>query len=137
MKGLNRDEIWQLFERVFPPAVAFGFVIDTVSPHRAQISLEISERHLRPGGTVMGPTLMTMVDTAMYVALLATDETTLQAVTSNLNVHFLRRPSGRRLTATCEVEKLGKRQATGVVRLTVDDDPSAVAVATVAYSYQK
>ena len=47
---------------------------------------------LRPGGTIMGPALMTLADTAMYFALLVAIGPVLDLVTTSLDIHFLRRP---------------------------------------------
>src|SRR5580698_1034741 len=50
-----------------------------------------SERMLRPGGTISGPTLMALADFAMYVVLLSAIGPVGLAVTTNLNINFLRK----------------------------------------------
>ena len=50
-----------------------------------------NERMLRPGGTVSGPTLMALADCAMYVVLLSAIGPVGLAVTTNLNINFLRK----------------------------------------------
>src|ERR1700692_1690982 len=54
-----------------------------------------SERMLRPGGTVSGPTLMALADCAMYVVLLSAIGPVGRAVTTNLNINFLRKAPPR------------------------------------------
>src|ERR1700721_2815512 len=73
-----------------------------------------SERMLRPGGTVSGPTLMVLADCAMYVVLLSAIGPVGLAVTTNLSINFLRRSApGRDLLAAARLLKLGKRPRAG------------------------
>src|ERR687884_137197 len=72
-----------------------------------------ANRSLRPGGTVSGPVLMTLADVAIYVAILASIGWVPLAVTTNLNINFLRKPAPGDLMAECRLLKLGKRLAVG------------------------
>ena len=77
---------------------------------------------LRPGGTVSGPTLMALADCAMYVVLLSAIGPVGLAVTTNLNINFLRKGSpGQDMFAEARLLKLGKRLAVGEVTLAVGD----------------
>jgi acyl-coenzyme A thioesterase PaaI-like protein len=60
-----------------------------------------SDRMLRRGGTVSGPTLMGLADCAMYVVLLSAMGPVGLAVTTSLNINFLRKgaPGGDLLAA--------------------------------------
>ena len=69
----------------------------------------------RPGGTISGPTMMALADIAMYVAVLASIGPVPLAVTTNLNINFLRKPGKADLLAEAKLLKLGKRLATGEV----------------------
>ena len=71
----------------------------------------------RPGGTISGPTMMALADFAMYVAVLASIGPVPLAVTTNLNINFLRKPAQRDLIAECRLLKLGKRLAVGEVTI--------------------
>src|SRR5690606_35174711 len=53
----------------------------------------IRAAHQRPGGTVSGPTLMAAADAAAWMATLARIGPVALAVTSNLTINFLRKPS--------------------------------------------
>src|SRR6266436_7620649 len=75
------------------------------------------EDSIRPGGTISGPTMMALADFAMYVAVLGAIGPVPLAVTINLNINFLRKPSARDLTAEARLLKLGKRLATGEVAI--------------------
>jgi acyl-coenzyme A thioesterase PaaI-like protein len=49
---------------------------------------------LRPGGTLSGPTMMALADFGIYVAILATVGWVPAAVTTNLNINFLKKRRG-------------------------------------------
>ena len=94
-----------------------------------------SERMLRPGGTVSGPTLMALADCAMYVVLLSAIGPVGLAVTTNLNINFLRKGApGQDILAAARILKLGKRLAVGEVNLLSGAAPDPIAHVTVTYS---
>ncbi|HKV41173.1 MAG TPA: PaaI family thioesterase [Blastocatellia bacterium] len=100
----------------------------------ARVRMSCDERHLRPGGTVSGPSLMMLADMAMYMALLGMIGPVALAVTTNLNINFLRKPPRADVIAECRLLKLGKRIAVGEVTMYSAEDPEPVAHATVSYS---
>jgi uncharacterized protein (TIGR00369 family) len=89
---------------------------------------------IRPGGTISGPTMMALTDFAMYVAVLASVGPVPLAVTTNLNINFLRKPAQNDLIADVRLIKLGKRLAVGDVAIHSDGDDEMVAHATSTYS---
>ena len=89
---------------------------------------------LRPGGTISGPTMMGLTDFAMYVAILASIGPVPLAVTTSLNINFLRKPEQRDLVAEARLIKLGKRLAVGEVQIYCDGEEEMVAHATSTYS---
>jgi acyl-coenzyme A thioesterase PaaI-like protein len=90
---------------------------------------------LRPGGTVSGPTLMAMADFAMYVVLLSAIGPVGLAVTTNLNINFLRKGlPGQDVLAAARLLKLGRRLAVGEVNLLSGTSPDPIAHATSTYS---
>ncbi|MEO8318710.1 MAG: PaaI family thioesterase, partial [Bradyrhizobium sp.] len=94
-----------------------------------------SEAMLRPGGTVSGPTLMALADYAMYVVLLSAIGPIGLAVTTNLNINFLRKAqAGQDIVAEARILKLGKRLAVGEVNLLSGTSPDPVAHVTATYS---
>jgi uncharacterized protein (TIGR00369 family) len=94
-----------------------------------------SEQMLRPGGTVSGPTLMALADFAMYVVLLSAIGPVGLAVTTNLNINFLRKGApGQDLLAQARILKLGKRLAVGEVNLLSGTSPDPIAHVTSTYS---
>jgi len=102
---------------------------------RARLRMDIDHTHLRPGGTVSGPTMMLLADTAVYAAILSTVGAVILAVTTNLNINFLRKPeSDRDLVGESWLMKVGKRLIVGEVIIYSDDDTDPVAHATCTYS---
>ena len=94
-----------------------------------------SERMLRPGGTISGPTLMGLADCAMYVVLLSAIGPVGLAVTTNLNINFLRKGlAGQDVLAVAKLLKLGKRLAGGEVNLLSGTSPDPIAHVTATYS---
>src|ERR1700753_4089121 len=94
-----------------------------------------SERMLRPGATISGPTLMALADFAMYVVLLSAIGPVGLAVTTNLNINFLRKGEpGRDVLAEARLLKLGKRLAVGEVSLMSAGSPDVIAHVTATYS---
>jgi uncharacterized protein (TIGR00369 family) len=94
-----------------------------------------SERMLRPGGTISGPTLMALADCAMYVLLLSAIGPVGLAVTTNFNINFLRKGApGQDILAAARLLKLGKRLAVGEVNLLSGESPDPIAHVTSTYS---
>jgi uncharacterized protein (TIGR00369 family) len=99
-----------------------------------RVRRKFNAKSLRPGGTISGPTMMALTDFSMYVAVLASIGPVPLAVTTNLNINFLRKPSQRDLIAEVRLIKLGKRLAVGDVEIYSDGEEEMVAHATSTYS---
>jgi uncharacterized protein (TIGR00369 family) len=133
---MTADEIMGMLDEVFPQIHADGKVysIESVSPGEAVLRMSANERHLRPGGTVSGPTMMALSDFAAYVVILAHIGPQALAVTTNLNINFLRKPEPGDLIATCRLLKLGKRLAVVDCAIAGEGQEELVAHATATYS---
>ena len=80
----------------FPrPSAAAISAIESADGESCLLRQRYSDRMLRPGGTVSGPTLMALADCAMYVVLLSAIGPVGLAVTTNLNINFLRKGAAR------------------------------------------
>ena len=109
--------------------------IVSITPRGALVNYHIDERDLRPGGTVSGPTMMTVADYALYIAILGELGLVALAVTSNLNINFLRKPAaGRNLRGECRLMKVGKNLVVGEVWVYSEGVDDAVAHVTGTYS---
>jgi uncharacterized protein (TIGR00369 family) len=111
-----------------------GLSIEALWDRGCRVRQAFRELHVRPGGTISGPTMMALADFAMYVAVLAVIGPVPLAVTINLNINFLRKPAPRDLTAEARLLKLGKRLATGEVTIRSDGEEEPVAHVTSTYS---
>jgi uncharacterized protein (TIGR00369 family) len=101
----------------------------------ANIRKKINKNHLRPGGTVSGPVMMELADAVLYVAILNEIGLVALAVTTNLNINFLRKPAADRdIIAKCTLIKLGKTLAIGEVSIYSDGMREPVAHAVGTYS---
>ena len=129
------EEIDRFLRRDFPQMWQDGevFSVDAVDRGRVVMRCEPAERHLRPGGTVSGPTLFTLADVTAYVAVLAHVGPVALAVTTNLNINFLHRPRPGPLLCEGTLLKLGKRLVV-IDTLIRDDADRVVAQATGTYS---
>jgi uncharacterized protein (TIGR00369 family) len=78
--------------------------------------------------------MMALADFTMYVAILASIGPVPLAVTTNLNINFLRRPAQRDLLAEAKLMKLGKRLAVGEVAISSEGHEDPVAHVTSTYS---
>ncbi|MFY7866572.1 PaaI family thioesterase [Roseateles sp.] len=109
--------------------------IVAASAGTATIRHPVGPAELRPGGTVSGPVMMTVADVALYVALLSQIGIVPLAVTTNLNINFLRKPSaGKDIIGVCRMKKVGKSLAVGEVDLYSDGEPEPVAHAVGTYA---
>ena len=132
---MTLDEVNAFLIRDFPQiAPGREFIVEAVGPMCARMRLVATEKHLRPGGTISGPSMFALADVALYVAILAQIGPVALAVTTNLNINFLRRPASGDLIADCRLLKLGKRLAVGEVTLYSPGDDEPVAHATGTYS---
>ena len=108
--------------------------IEMLGGKSARARFQVGKKHLRPGDTVSGPTLMALADVAMYAALLGEIGLVPLAVTTNLNINFLRKPAQRDVIGEAKLLKVGRRLAVGEVTLYSEGDPEPVAHVTCTYS---
>lgn len=131
MANMTASALQAFLDGHFP---ASGIEVLSAGGMRAEIMLPVGKQHLRPGGSVSGPVMMTLADTAMYMAILAELGPVAMAVTSSLNINFLRRPDPVDMFARAELFKLGKRLAMGEVKIFSRGSDDMVAHATCTYS---
>ena len=134
MTKMSAEELEAFLYSHFPEMAERNFRVEKVDERFGQVRLLYHDRHLRPGGTISGPSLMTLADTAMYIAVLAMIGPVALAVTTNLNINFLRKPAQADVIAQVKLLKLGKRLAIGEVSMYSDGETEPVAHATVTYS---
>ncbi|MEX3009355.1 PaaI family thioesterase [Hoeflea sp. TYP-13] len=79
-----------------------------VTPGGCTVRLDATERHLRPGGTVSGPSLFTLADIGGYVCVLSHFGPEALSVTTNLNINFMRKAEAGPIDGHCRILKFGK-----------------------------
>ena len=131
---MTPDELAEFLAREFPQSDPTRSTIEEVRDGYARIRRRTDASDLRPGGTLSGPTMMAMADNAMYVVLLAMIGPVPLAVTTSLNINFLRKPAPGDLVAEASILKLGRRLAVGEVTLSSDGVEGPVAHCSVTYS---
>lgn len=131
---ISIEEFHKLTEAELPLAAILGMRVETMAAGRVGSRLPYDAQHLRPGGTIAGPSMMALADYTMYAVVLSLIGRVDQAVTVNLNINFLSRPEQRDLVADGRIVKLGKRLAFGEVTIYSEGRDVPVAHVTVSYS---
>ncbi len=129
------DELRAYLVEIFPEYwKSGGLRVEDMTPMSATLRLIHHPRHLRPGGTISGPTMFAVCDAALYVAILSEIGRIAQAVTTSASINFLRKPAPADLIAKATLIKLGARLAVGEVALYSEGESEMVAHATGTYS---
>ena len=131
---MNADELMTYLREVFPESNQYGFEVEALSDGIVNVGMKVQPQHLRPGGTVSGPTMFALADVAAYLVVLAHIGKVALAVTTNLNINFLAKPNSKDLMAAAKLLKLGKRLAVCEIALHSKVDNTLVAHATATYS---
>lgn len=115
--------------------VAADFAVDRADAGGVTLRLRVAERHLRPGGTVSGPSLFALADVALYLAILSRLGPVALAVTTNASIDFMRKPAaGQDVRAEARLLKLGRVLAVGDALLFSEGMAEPVARASMTYS---
>ncbi len=131
---MNAEEVQAYVAEVFPQSNQYGFTVEHLAAGEITVSMKIGDEHLRPGGTISGPTMFSLADCATYLITLAHIGKVALAVTTNLNISFLNKPAEGDLIAEAKLLKLGKRLAVCDVSIMSKLDRRLVAHATATYS---
>src|SRR5262245_24336154 len=127
MPKMTVEELRAFYTEHFPQMDSYRFSIEEAQDGRVRVRLRYHDLHLRPGGTISGPALMTLADLAMYSLLLAMIGPVALAVTTSLNINFLRKPGPVDVIARAEMLKLGQRLAIGSVTMFSEGEEEPVA----------
>lgn len=129
------DEMNRIVREDVPLVGNMGIVFERIDDGFVVARLPFRDDLLRPGGTITGPAMMGVADVVLYALVLSRIGVVKLAVTTSLNVNFLRRPQPGDLLAEGRLIKCGRRLAYGEVTLASADDPDeAVCHVTGTYS---
>ncbi len=136
MPVMTPDDLMAFLAEHFPQAGHLDLRIEHLDDKTIRVRLPTSDRHLRPGGTISGPTLMWLVDLSFYLLIMAQlgPGPVAMAVTTNLNINFMRKPEPADLLGEGRLMKLGRSLAVGDFIIWSDGKTDPVAHATVTYS---
>lgn len=128
-------EALQAFMREVFDQVADDFAVDHVAENEITMRLLTSHRHLRPGGTVSGPSMFALADVAAYLATLAMIGPKALAVTTNCSIDFMRKPlADVPLIAHAKLLKLGRQLSVTDVLIYSEGSDKPVARASLTYA---
>ena len=127
------SELSSYLDEVFPQVVNRYRIVDLQQGY-ARVIQNITQENLRPGGTVSGPTIFSLVDIGMYILLLAHIGKEPLAVTTNCSIDFLKKPTmDEDLFADCNLLKLGKTLVVGEVLVKSSEKKALLARSSITY----
>ena len=127
------SELSSYLNEVFPQVVNRYRIVDLQQGY-ARVIQNMTQENLRPGGTVSGPTIFSLVDIGMYILLLAHIGKEPLAVTTNCSIDFLKKPTmDEELFADCNLLKLGKTLVVGEVLVKSSEKETLIARSSITY----
>jgi uncharacterized protein (TIGR00369 family) len=134
--ALDRAAMEDFLRREFPHA---GFndgrlALAGYARGRCRVLLPLDDRNIRPGPSVSGPAIMGLGDLAAWIALLSVIGPVPLAVTSSLNVSFLRPAGLADLACDCRTLRVGRRLAVMLAEVSRAADGTDVAHMTITYA---
>ena len=128
------EEFEQMVRDGLSQEFKFVFRVESMAYGDVQLRTFFHESQLRPGGTISGPVLFTLADTALFALTASVLGPDPMVVTTDLNLRFLRRPKPRDLLARARLLKAGRKLLVGEVDLFSDEDERVVAHAVGSYT---
>ena len=127
------SELSSYLDEVFPQVVNRYRIVDLQQGY-VRVFQNITQENLRPGGTVSGPAIFSLVDIGMYILLLAHIGKEPLAVTTNCSIDFLKKPTmDEELFADCNLLKLGKTLVVGEVLVKSSTKEDLLARSSITY----
>jgi len=133
---LSLEQVQTLLRNAFPASAgSAAMVVEALEPGCARIRLPFQKWMVRPGQVLSGPSMMTAIDTAMYVVVLAHIGEQMMAVTTDMNLHFVNKGALGDLIAEARILKLGRRLIVMEAKLFSSADPDRLVMhATGSYA---
>lgn len=131
---MTAAELQSFLARDFPQ-VTDDFEFVSVTSEAVVMALSASQKHLRPGGTISGPSMFALADVCAYFCILSQLGPVALAVTTNCSIDFMRKPAPGRLLCRMEILKMGRSLAVMEGRLFSEGaENKPVARASLTYS---
>lgn len=131
---MDAGELNEFLQNAFEQ-VAGDFDVQDVTENTLRVRLIVSDRHLRPGGTISGPSMFSLADVAAYLMTLSRIGPQALAVTTNCSMDFMRKPAaGGDLIAETRLLKLGRVLSVCDILIFSEGEAEPVARASMTYS---
>lgn len=111
MGALTAEQVQALIRGGLPMAEDIDLRIERLDASGVRARVPFHNKLVRPGGTLSGPTIMSLADAAMYALVLGRLGRLEMAVTSNININFLSKPAPVDLLAEGRILRMSRRQA--------------------------
>jgi uncharacterized protein (TIGR00369 family) len=133
---MDAAEVNAFLKKVYPQLndEFADYMATDVFPGGCTVRLNAADRHLRPGGTVSGPSLFTLADIGGYVCVLTHAGPKALSVTTNLNINFMRKAEAGPIDGHCRILKLGRNLMVFEIDMVAGPEGLTVAHATGTYS---
>ena len=93
MSKITTKEFNEIIKAEIPSATDEGIYLQSIEAGKAELVLPYSDKSLRPGGTIAGPFMTMLADICMFAVVLSMLGEIKLAVTTSLNINFLRKPA--------------------------------------------
>lgn len=131
---ISSDEFLTVLRNSMPEVGELDLRIDRLVRGEATLRLGHDERRLRPGGTISGPAVFVLADLALYLVTMSLVGLKPLAVTTDMTIHFLRKPAPAALVCRARVLKAGKRLIVGEAEVLTEGTSDVVAHVVGTYS---
>ncbi|MEM9576793.1 MAG: PaaI family thioesterase [Pseudomonadota bacterium] len=131
---MTKEEVSGFVEKVFEQ-VRGDFTIEALEEDSMRVRMHVAEKHLRPGGTISGPSMFSLADVSAYFITIAHIGPEALTVTTNCTIDFMRKPAANTdLIAQVRLLKLGRTLSVSDVLLYSEGQEKPVARASLTYS---
>ena len=134
VSAITAEQFLNVLHTHMPDTRGLELSVQSLTRGEAVLRLGHDERRLRPGGTISGPTLFMFADLGLYLVTMSLVGLQPLAVTTDLTMHFLRKPAPRAMICHARVIKAGKRLVVGEATLTSEGEPEPIAHIIGSYS---
>jgi uncharacterized protein (TIGR00369 family) len=131
---ISSDEFLSVLRSSMPEVGELELRIDRLVRGEVTLRLGHDDRRLRPGGTISGPAVFVLADLALYAVTMSLVGLKPLAVTTDMTIHFLRKPAPAALVCTARVLKAGKRLIVGEAEVLTEGTSDVVAHVVGTYS---
>jgi acyl-coenzyme A thioesterase PaaI-like protein len=124
----------RLVSREMDSRKGYPFRVEEIGFGFARLRLEVDRSRTRGGLALAGPVLYTLADSALFAAVLSVVGPEPRAFTTDMSIHFLRRPPGGDMIAEARLQKVSGQLLVGSISIWSRNVDEPVAQATGSYA---